>query len=225
MPKPLPDEYGNAFKVNFALFRDRKNLFRMEDGQLLPEAKAAMAGVLEPPAGDDAVFESRPQQLRPPDRRRDPQPRLLVAPARTNAVRVPLPQHRFARCRSRAPIAFRNAYLAYALLILAALEGIERKEELPAAVSEIGRPCRRCPNRSSAPSTRPRTARSSNARCLKASSRLSCTKPGIWCKGISRTKPACLKNSSNAFKTRFTISLRCRMVFPHSDRIRQRICF
>jgi glutamine synthetase len=51
-----------------------------------------------------------------------------------NAVRVPLPQHRFARMQIASSDNLSNAYLAYALIIFAALEGLERGEELPAAV-------------------------------------------------------------------------------------------
>ncbi|MBE0600334.1 MAG: hypothetical protein IH607_00995, partial [Firmicutes bacterium] len=52
-----------------------------------------------------------------------------------NAVRVPLPQHRFAKMQIATADSQSNAYLAYALLIFAALEGMERGETLPQAVS------------------------------------------------------------------------------------------
>lgn len=134
MPKPLPDEFGNAFKVNFALFRERKNLFQMEDGQLLPEAKAAMAGVLNRLADMTLFLNPIPNSY---DRLTDGESpnRICWSHQRNlNAVRVPLPQHRFARMQVTSADSLSNAYLAYALIIYAALEGIERSEELPPAV-------------------------------------------------------------------------------------------
>ncbi len=134
MPKPLPDEFGNAFKVNFALFKDRKNLFEMENGELLPEAKAAMAGVLNRLSDITLFLNPIPNSY---DRLTDGETpnRVCWSHERNlNAVRVPLPQHRFARMQITSADSLSNAYLAYALIIHAALEGIERGEELPKAV-------------------------------------------------------------------------------------------
>ena len=135
MPKPLPAEYGNAFKVNFAMFRDRKNLFRIEDGELLPEAKAAMAGVLNRLADMTLFLNPVPNSY---DRLTDGESPNRICwshQRKLNAVRVPLPQHRFARMQIASADSLSNAYLAYALIILAALEGIERGEELPEGIT------------------------------------------------------------------------------------------
>jgi glutamine synthetase len=134
MPKPLSDEFGNAFKVNITLFRDRKNLFRMENGELLPEAKAAMAGVLNRLADMTLFLNPIPNSY---DRLTDGETSNRICWShrrRLNAVRVPLPQHRFARMQVASADSLSNAYLAYALIIHAAMEGIERGEKLPPAV-------------------------------------------------------------------------------------------
>ena len=136
MPKPLPDEYGNAFKVNFTMFRDRKNLFRMEDGQLLPEARAAMAGIIHRLADMTLFLNPVPNSY---DRLTDGETPNRICWShrrRLNAVRVPLPQHRFARMQIASSDNLSNAYLAYALIIHAALEGIERGETLPDAINQ-----------------------------------------------------------------------------------------
>lgn len=133
MPKPLPGEYGNAFKVNFALFRDRKNLFRMENGQLPAQAQAAIAGVLNRLRDMTLFLNPIPNSY---DRLTDGETPNRVCWAhqrRNNAIRVPLPQHRFAKMQIASADSMSNAYLAYALLVFAALEGIERGEELPQA--------------------------------------------------------------------------------------------
>ena len=136
MPKPLPDEYGNAFKVNFALFKERKNLFRMENGQLPPEAQAAMAGVLSRLKDMTLFLNPIPNSY---DRLTDGETpnRVCWSHQRLhNAVRVPLPQHRFAKMQIASVDCTTNAYLAYALLIFAALEGMERGEQLPASADK-----------------------------------------------------------------------------------------
>ena len=134
MPKPLPDEFGNAFKVNFALYRDRKNLFHMANGELLPEAKSAMAGVLNRLPDMTLFLNPIPNSY---DRLTDGETpnRVCWSHQRNlNAIRVPLPQHRFARMQVTNADSLSNAYLAYALIIHAALEGIRLGEELPPAV-------------------------------------------------------------------------------------------
>ena len=116
------------------MFRDRKNLFEMENGELLPEAKAAMAGVLNRLSDITLFLNPIPNSY---DRLTDGETpnRICWSHERSlNAVRVPLPQHRFARMQVTSADSLSNAYLAYALIIHAALEGIERGEELPGAV-------------------------------------------------------------------------------------------
>ncbi|MBN1776516.1 MAG: glutamine synthetase [Clostridiales bacterium] len=145
MPKPLANEFGNAFKVNFALFRDRKNLFRIEDGHMTPEAQAAMAGVLNRLEYMTLFLNPIPNSY---DRLTDGETPNRICwshQRRLNAVRVPLPQHRFARMQVASADNRSNAYLAYALLIFAALEGIERGEKLPQAAAGDGGSMKKLP--------------------------------------------------------------------------------
>ena len=131
MPKPLMNEFGSAFKVDFALFKERKNLFQMEDGELSPEAKSAMAGVLNRLADLTLFLNPIPNSY---DRLTDGESPNRVCWSyqhNLNAIRVPLPQHHFAHMQIASADSLSNAYLAYALIIYAALEGIEKGETLP----------------------------------------------------------------------------------------------
>jgi len=132
MPKPLADEFGNAFKVDFALFQGRNNLFQLQDdGQLSKDGKHAMAGVLHRLADITLFLNPIPNSY---DRLTDGETPNRICWShqhKLNAVRVPLPQNRFARLQIASADSLSNAYLAYALLIHAALEGIENEEELP----------------------------------------------------------------------------------------------
>ena len=132
MPKPLPEEVGNAFRINISFYRDRNNLFRMENGKLNDEARHAMAGVLNRLPDMTLFFNPLPNSY---DRLTDEDTpnRVCWSTCRgRNALRLPLPQHHFARMQVASPDATSNAYLVYALIILAALEGIANREELPA---------------------------------------------------------------------------------------------
>ncbi len=134
MPKPLPDDYGNAFHVNVSFYRDRENLFRMENGQLAHEARAALAGVLNRMPDMTLFLNPIPNSY---DRLTDDETpnRLCWSTLRgRNALRLPLPQHRFAHLQVASPDPSCNAYLAYALIIRAALEGIENGETPPPAL-------------------------------------------------------------------------------------------
>jgi len=134
MPKPLPNDYGNAFHINLSFYRDRENLFRAENGQLSAEAHSAMAGVLNRLPDMTLFLNPIPNSY---DRLTDDESpnRVCWSTLRgRNALRLPLPQHRFARMQVASPDPTCNAYLAYALVIRAALEGMENNEILPPSV-------------------------------------------------------------------------------------------
>ncbi len=131
MPKPLPDDYGNALHINLSFYRERTNLFRMEGGRLGAEASHALAGVLNRLPDMTLFTNPLPNSY---DRLTDDESpnRLCWSHSRgRNALRVPLPQNRFARMQVASPDPTCNAYLVYALLIRAALEGIANRETLP----------------------------------------------------------------------------------------------
>ena len=134
MPKPLADTYGNAFHINLSLYRDRVNLFRMEGGQLSAEARHALAGVLRRLPEMTLFTNPLPNSY---DRLTDDESPNRVCWSHSrgrNALRVPLPQNRFARMQLASPDPTCNAYLVYALVIRAALEGIANRETLPPSV-------------------------------------------------------------------------------------------
>jgi glutamine synthetase len=134
LPKPLADDYGNAFHVNVSFYRDRSNLFRMENGQLSPMAHSAMAGVLKRLPEMTLFLNPIPNSYDRLTDNNSPNRVCWSTKRGRNAMRLPLPQHRFARMQVASPDPTCNAYLAYALLIRAALEGMENGETLPPPV-------------------------------------------------------------------------------------------
>ena len=129
MPKPLPSEAGNGLHVKLALYREGKNLFRMEDGALGAEARCCMAGILRRLPDMTLFLNPLPnsyERLGAPEAFR----RLCWSMERDrSALRIPLPQERFARMQLSSPDPTMNVYIGFALLIEAALEGL--RQSLP----------------------------------------------------------------------------------------------
>jgi len=108
----------------------------MENGQLTQEANAAMAGVLNRLPDMTLFLNPIPNSY---DRLTDSESpsRVCWSTLRgRNALRLPLPQHRFARMQVTSPDPACNVYLAYSLIIRAALEGMEKQETLPPMVQD-----------------------------------------------------------------------------------------
>ncbi|NCB06524.1 MAG: hypothetical protein EOM69_13510, partial [Clostridia bacterium] len=121
LPKPIDDEAGNGMHVNLSLYRERENLFRLVNGKPGTEAGAAIAGLLNRLCGISLFLNPLPNSF---DRLCDEAAphRLCWSTAQdSSALCIPLPQDRFARIRLQTPDPTCNAYLAFALIIRAAL--------------------------------------------------------------------------------------------------------
>lgn len=140
MPKPLPRVNGSGMHTHQSLFKDKRNVFFSKDGQyhLSNIAKNFIAGNLkhareicsltaqwvnsykrlvsgyEAPVYASWAQRNRTTLLRVP----------LYRPGNKNATRVEL----------RCPDPACNPYLAFASMLAAGLEGIEKKYELPPPV-------------------------------------------------------------------------------------------
>lgn len=130
LPRPLAGEEGNGLHVKLAFYQDCRNLFRLENGCPGPLAQSAMAGVLRRLAEITLFLNPLPESY---DR--------LGAPGAFNrlcwsmeqnrsALRIPLPQNRFARMQLSSPDPTMNPYIGFTLLIEAALEGIAENASL-----------------------------------------------------------------------------------------------
>ena len=128
MPRPIPGEAGNGLHVNLSFYRGQRNLLRMENGELCAEAKCAMAGVLRRLPEITLFLNPLPSSY---DRLGEAFNRLCWSMERDrSAMRIPLPQERFARMQLSSPDPTMNVYLGFALLIHAALEGIASEASL-----------------------------------------------------------------------------------------------
>ena len=134
MPKPLTDNFGNAFHINVSFYRDRNNLFRMENGVLGEEASHAMAGVLRRLPEMTLFLNPIPNSYERLTDEDSPNRVCWSTTRGRSALRLPLPQSQFARMQICSPDPTCNAYLVYALVIRAALEGMANREPLPPSV-------------------------------------------------------------------------------------------
>lgn len=138
MPKPIPEESGNGLHINLSIQRGVENLFDMKDGVLSAEAQQAMAGILK--------------RIREISLFLNPLPSSYVrlgkceAPSRINwsygnrsqLIRIPASTGDAGRMELRSPDPACNPYLAFALIIAAAMAGIENQETLQSADVDAG---------------------------------------------------------------------------------------
>src|SRR3954464_8070298 len=137
MPKPLFGENGSGMHTHQSLFRDGRNAFYDADDKyfLSPVGKAFIAGQLKHAREISSIFAQWVNSYK----RLVPgyEAPVYVAWSRRNRsalVRVPLyhpGKERATRAEIRCPDPACNPYLAFAGLLHAGLEGIERGYELP----------------------------------------------------------------------------------------------
>ena len=130
LPRPLAGEEGNGLHVKLSFYQDGRNLFRLENGRLEPMARSAMAGVLRRLAEITLFLNPLPGSY---DRLGacGAFNRLCWSMERDrSALRIPLPQSRFARMQLSSPDPTMNPYIGFALLIEAALEGMAENASL-----------------------------------------------------------------------------------------------
>ena len=139
MPKPIYGIAGSGMHVNMSLFKDGRNVFYDPEGpkQLSEEARHFIAGQLEHIRGMCAVLNPLVNSYK----------RLVPgyeapcyvawsASNRSALVRIPSARGQSTRAELRSPDPSCNPYLALALCLTAGLDGMERKLEPPAEITE-----------------------------------------------------------------------------------------
>lgn len=116
-PKPIPDCPGNGFHMNISV--------KAKNGS--DQMDHMIAGILEHIA--DITLFLNPSENSYDRLGRDKAPRYISYSAqnRSQLIRIPASTNGEKRAELRSPDACANPYLAYALLIYAALDGIKRK--------------------------------------------------------------------------------------------------
>jgi len=122
-PKPLGEEPGNGFHVNWSVKPDDvKTLEKM------------IAGVLEKTVPSTVFFNSIEESYKRLGQMKAPRFVSWSRENRSQLVRIPAAEKEYRRAELRSPDPAANPYIAFALLIRAALYGIKNGLALPAPV-------------------------------------------------------------------------------------------
>ena len=128
MPKPLAGKSGSGLHVNVSLHKNGKNLFAEGDS---PQRDSFIAGVLAH-AGEMSLFlNSVPNSYERLGECEAPGFVGWSSGNRSQLIRLPAASGVRSRMELRSPDPAVNPYLAYALIISAGLEGIEKGLKLP----------------------------------------------------------------------------------------------
>lgn len=134
LPKPLPDQAGSGLHVNLSLAKDGKNLF---EGDGTPTGLAAnfMAGILAHVRELTAFTNPLPNSYERLGSCEAPRYVSWSRQNRSQLVRIPAVRGASCRMELRGPDPACNPYLAFAMILAAGLDGIERELPLAAPVN------------------------------------------------------------------------------------------
>ena len=126
-PKPLPSWDGSGFHISLSASRDGRSLFLPDENGVLPtEGQSFLAGVLHHIPAMTLLLNSSAasyERLGNHDALKDVGWSSI---GRGQLVRLPMPRGNSARMELRSPDNLCNPYLAYALVMAAGLDGIEK---------------------------------------------------------------------------------------------------
>lgn len=120
-PKPLENKPGNGFHINFSVKSAQSELHLSQ----------AIAGILKHIASMTAFFNSTEESYKRLGRHKAPSYISWGKENRSQLIRIPAALGEYKRAELRSPDPLTNPYIAFALLIYAALDGIENGLILP----------------------------------------------------------------------------------------------
>ena len=120
-PKPLKEKAGSGMHVNFAV--------RCRNGEDC--MSMAIAGIMDRIESLTAFLNPSPESYERLGGNKAPGYISWSSQNRSQLIRIPAAEGEFKRAELRSPDPEANPYLAFALLIYAGLEGIEKRLELP----------------------------------------------------------------------------------------------
>lgn len=138
MPKPLEGMAGSGLHVNMSLVKDGRNIFMGRQYGHCPEAESFIAGILAHVREITAFLNPTTNSYRRFGAFEAPQYVAWSHSNRSHLIRIPAVDGEHTRMELRSPDPTCNPYLAFALLMHAGFDGIDRKLVLPqAAVANV----------------------------------------------------------------------------------------
>ncbi|MDP5071164.1 MAG: glutamine synthetase family protein [Congregibacter sp.] len=140
MPKPFADEAGNGLHIHCSVIdRDGNNVFNDGTEYGTPELRHAVGGCLEHMADSFAIFAPSFNAFRRFQKgSHAPNTPNWGYENRTVAVRVPAGDNKARRLEHRVAGSDANPYLVFAVILAAAMDGIEREIKPKAPISGDG---------------------------------------------------------------------------------------
>lgn len=126
MPKPLADQCGNNMKINISMIKNNFNVFRNEGNEMSKDAHAFIAGILEHLPEMMPFFNSMPNSYARFADGVISRKLSWANDAPYQLVSLNVADTHRARVQLNSPDPSCNPYLAFALMIYAGLDGIQR---------------------------------------------------------------------------------------------------
>lgn len=136
MPKPLLDAPGSGLHVNISLSQNGKNIFGGVGEGNSNVSESFIAGILEKTPEITAFLNPIANSYERFGKFEAPKYVSWSHQNRSQLIRIPAAIGEKVRMELRSPDATLNPYIAFALIISAGLDGIEKKLALPPAVDE-----------------------------------------------------------------------------------------
>ncbi len=124
MPKPLPGESGNGVHLNLSVMKDGENIFQSPEKGLSATARQFIAGVLSHIREITLFLNPVVESYRRLGSSDAPKFVTWSWQNRAQLIRVPVSGQKNTRIELRSPDSCMNPYVAFALVLLAGLDGI-----------------------------------------------------------------------------------------------------
>ena len=121
-PKPIMDAAGNGFHINMSVNKDSSDIYM-----------SMIAGILDKICDMTLFLNPTEESYLRFGQRKAPKYVSWSGENRSQLIRIPAAVGEFKRCELRSPDPMTNPYLAYTLMIYAALDGISNKMVPPEA--------------------------------------------------------------------------------------------
>lgn len=131
MPKPLKDTSGNGLHINMSLSQNGHNIFTNDEKNHSAAAESFIAGILERAKEISLFLNSTANSYQRLGERSAPGYVSWSHQNRSQLIRIPAATGEQTRLELRSPDPALNPYLAFALILHAGLDGIEKALKLP----------------------------------------------------------------------------------------------
>ena len=130
MPRPLETECGSGLHINISLYKDNKNIFEDKNDEQYKYTESFISGILNRIEEITLFLNSSTNSYKRLGKDKAPKYITWSKENRSQLIRIPASKGDRCRMELRSPDSSCNPYIAFALLIKAGIEGIEKNLQL-----------------------------------------------------------------------------------------------